>query len=77
MNKERQLIFSQGKLSEDDQSWDVNFWLTSTPSQRLNEGKTLAHNYHLMHEKESFTIRMDKTNIIFGALPWKESAEES
>lgn len=73
MDKKRSLVFSQGKLADDDQSWDINFWLRLTPSQRLNEAKTLAHNYHAMHEKESFSIRMDKTKIVFGAMPWKQS----
>ena len=73
MGKKRSLIFSQGKLAEDDQSWDVNFWLNLTPTQRLNEAKALAYNYHAMHEKGAFTIKMDKTNVIFGELPWKES----
>jgi len=67
MKERKDLLFSSGKISEEDLKWDISFWQSASSNERFLAAAELIKNT-FKHKFGSIPpMSIDKTSIITGS----------
>ena len=68
MKKVKNFYISFGKLSDEDRTWDIQFWQTSTPKERFLAVSSLAKHAYKVKTGRTLPSKIDLTHIISGKI---------
>jgi len=68
MTKHKEILFTFGSLKEEDLSWDISFWQSTSTEERFKATTDLIRTAYNLKNNSELEMKVSKDVIEFGSI---------